>query len=329
MNTFKRLISPDDSNYRYKTTVFLICLVISSSIWFLTKFASQYPVEIRYSLKFSGVPEDRVLVNQSDSVLRINVKASGFALLKHQYFNKTKPFEVNVGQFIGLLKGESADVTVDSDLIARQIKETQGGIPGTIEYVFPEALVFRLDRGNFKEVPLIPDVSYTLMKQYFAYDSLMVEPSTVRIFGISEDLSKINYVKTAPLKLDNLSESVDRAVEILNPRQTGGIRVEPTSARITLQVEKFTEAGIEVPIQPVNLPSGMRVKLFPEKVTVYYMVALKDFKRIDPEMFNCKVNLSKLKEQTGQRISVEVTNSPSYVKLQRVAPPDVEFIILK
>lgn len=329
MNILKRLISPEDSNYRYKTTVFLICLVISSSIWFLTKFASQYPVEIRYSLKFTGVPEDRVLVNQSDSVLRISVRASGFALLKHQYFYKTKPFEVNVSNLIGLLKGESADVTVDSDLIARQIKETQGGLPGTIESVYPQELELRLDKGNFKEVPLIPDVSYSLMKQFFAYDSLTVEPLTVKVFGIAEDISKINYVKTAPLRLENLAEPVDRQVDILNPRQNGGVRVEPTTARITLQVEKFTEAEIEVSIQPVNLPSGMRVKLFPEKVTVYYMVALKDFKRVDPEMFTCKVNLSKLKEQTGKRITVEVTSNPSYVKIQRVAPSDVEFIILK
>jgi hypothetical protein len=74
MSKYERIKSSENKNYRYRTTVFIICLLVSALLWLTIKFSSDYTVEIPYSINLKGIPEGKVLVNQPDSVLRINVK---------------------------------------------------------------------------------------------------------------------------------------------------------------------------------------------------------------------------------------------------------------
>lgn len=62
---------------------------------------------------------------------------------------------------------------------------------------------------------------------------------------------------------------------------------------------------------------------------VVYLIALKDFKNIDPEMFTCTVNMPDDGAPNGKRLNVEVSDHPSSIKIQYVMPSDVEYIILK
>ncbi|MBE0638613.1 MAG: hypothetical protein IH598_08835 [Bacteroidales bacterium] len=328
MNIFKRLISPEDQNYRSKTTVFFICLVISTLLWILTKFAYQYTADIELPIQFISIPDDKVMVSKPDSLLRINVRASGFGLLRYNYFLKKKPFEINLINYRMQMPEGFSELTLGTTPLAQQIVERYN-LPGQIEYVVPENIVLHFEDKQSKSVPVIPDVEYTLTKQYFAYDSLSVDPKYVKLSGTAAAIEKIYFVKTAPLKYENLTESIHQTVTILMPASKDFYEIEPKEALITLQVEKYTEAEIEVQIEQIIAPGSPRVKLFPEKVKVYYMVALKDFKRIEPSMFSCQVDLLGVKEFSGKRINVIIRDYPSYAKIVRIVPSDVEYIILK
>lgn len=328
MNIFKRLISPEDHNYRYKSTAFFVCLVISTLLWLLAKFAYQYPAEIPLPVKFIGIPADKVMVSKPDSLLWINVRASGFGLLRYNYFSKKKPFEINLLNYRMQMPDGFSELTLGTTQLAQQIIERYG-LPGKIDFVVPENVVLRFENKVSKTVPVIPDVEFSLMKQYFAYDSLIVDPQYAKISGSEAAVSKIHFVKTLPLRFENLSMNINQFVNFEMPQTKDFIEVEPFQTLVSLQVEKYTEAEIDVPIDKKNAPQGIRVKLFPEKVKIYYMVALKDFKRIEAGMFSCMVDLSGIREFSGKRINVEVTTQPSYIKIIRIVPPDVEYIILK
>jgi hypothetical protein len=328
MNFIKQWISPDGKNYRYKTSVFLICLMISTSVWLLEKFAYQYPTEINYPVSFSGFSDDNVLVGQTDSVLRIGFQASGFGLIRFHYFSQKHPFEINLQNYRMLQQSDFSELTVGTNPLARQIMESFN-LSGNIEYVVPADLVIRFEDRKSKSVPVIPVVELNYMKQFFAYDSLSIDPENVVVSGTADEIGNIHFVKTAALKFDNLSASIDQMVNVELPDQAKRIRMEPAQVRIQMQVEKFTEAEIEIPIEKVNLPDGLRVKLFPEKVRVVYMVALKDFKRIEAGKFSCVVNLSQIRNFSGKRITVDLINYPDYIRIVRIVPPDLEYIILK
>ncbi len=68
-------------------------------------------------------------------------------------------------------------------------------------------------------------------------------------------------MKTNALKFDDLSESIDTMVNILNPR-SNAIVIEPEQAWISLLVEKFTEAEVEVAVKRGKGFEQTRVKFF-------------------------------------------------------------------
>ncbi len=54
---------------------------------------------------------------------------------------------------------------------------------------------------------------------------------------------------------------------------------------------------------------------------VVYLIALKDFKNIDPEMFTCTVNMPDDGAPNGKRLNVEVSDHPSSIKYSTLCHP--------
>jgi YbbR domain-containing protein len=328
MNIINRLLKTEDRNYRHNVSVFVMCLIISTLVWLLTKFTYEYTSVVSFPLRYTGISENKIPVSSMDSTLNIAISGTGFSLLRVNYFNRKRPFDINIQNYQLQQQDGFSEVTIGTSLVAQQIIE-QFSIPGQVEYVVPESLTLRFEEKVSKKVPVLSNVEMNFRQQYAAYDSLTVHPEYVEISGKVEQIGKIRFVKTVPVVLENLDASVDRSVEIVKPAHLDHFWVDPQQVRIRLQVERFTEARFEIPVQMINLPDNVRVKLFPEKVNVSFMVALKDYKDMNADMFSVIVDLSDILAFEGKRLNVELQDAPAMVKGVRIAPPDVEFLILK
>jgi hypothetical protein len=328
MNIINRQLKTDDRNYRHNVSVFLLCLIISIFVWLLTKFTYEYTSVVSFPLSYTGIAEEKIPVSSMDSTLNIAIRGTGFSLLRINYFNRKRPFDINIQNYQLQPQEGFSEVIIGTSLVAQQIVE-RFGISGQVEYVVPESLTLRFEEKFSKKVPVLSDVEMSFRQQYFAYDSLTIQPEYVEISGIADQIGKIRFVKTRPVVLENLDASVERFVEIVKPGHLDHFWVDPPQVGIRLQVERFTEARFEIPVQMINLPDNVRVKLFPEKVNVSFMVALKDYKDMNAEMFSCVVDLSGIRSFEGKRLNVELGDAPEMIRGVRIVPPDVEFLILK
>ena len=64
-----------------------------------------------------------------------------------------------------------------------------------------------------------------------------------------------------------------------------------------------------------------------DKIKITYLVALKDFKRVDQDMFLATVRVGE--EITTSKLNVEITHKPSFIKITKVEQEQVEFLVLK
>ena len=69
------------------------------------------------------------------------------------------------------------------------------------------------------------------------------------------------------------------------------------------------------------------MKIFPEKVQITYIVGFSDFDRVSEQMFAARVDY--LKRDNGNRLSVEITRHPDFVKILKQDPSKVEYLIRK
>jgi hypothetical protein len=92
-------------------------------------------------------------------------------------------------------------------------------------------------------------------------------------------------------------------------------------------VERYTELSVLVPIKFYSSDSLVDVRLYPESVEVLVDVALKDYKSIKPHMFTASV------EYTGDvsqdLLSVGLSKFPSTVRIKKVIPEQVQYVIIK
>ncbi len=328
MNTLNRILKPDDQNYRHNVSVFTICLIISASIWLLTKLTYNYTTVVTFPVSFTGLPEEKIPMTHMDSALDIAINASGFGSLRINYFTRKRTFSINLMNYqMQTFEGYS-EVVIGTSHVAQQIVE-RFNIPGQVDYVIPESLTLRFNEKVSRRVAVLPDVKYTFKRQYFAYDTMEVKPAYVEISGKADVIEKVRFVKTLPVVFENLDASVDRLVDLLPPNTTDPFWIDPPQVRITMRVEPFTETGFEVSVQPVNLPDSVKIKLFPEKVNISFLVALKDYKDLTPEMFKCRVDLTDVQNLEGSRLPVQLHNPSIMVRGIQIMPPEIEFLILK
>lgn len=64
-----------------KKTHFLLCLFIAISAWMIMKMSKTYQVTYTYQVTLKHVPDDRVVVYQSDSTFTVHMENKGLSLL--------------------------------------------------------------------------------------------------------------------------------------------------------------------------------------------------------------------------------------------------------
>jgi len=308
-----------------KFYVFLLCLIISTFIWCLIKFAKDYSTTIEFPVVFINLPKDHVLMNDVDTSLALTIRAQGFHLLKYKLFKSAKPLIIDLSK-LKLMKqnrGHRAYI-VTSTLVQRL--SNQLDFKNTVIDISPDTLFFVFDNMVHKKVPVKLNLSLNFEKQYLLYDSIRYFPDSVIVSGSPQILDTLRYITTSKKEFEKLNESQSFYLGFFKSKNLK-YTVQPEMVKVNFEVEKFTDGTIEIPVNMGN--SGANLKLFPDKVNVTYLVAMKDYKSITPDMFTATVNVVKLQEHKDNKLKVEISKYPSYLRITRVDPEKVEYIIVK
>lgn len=325
LNIFR---AKDDKTYRYKLTVFLICLAISSFIWMLIKLSGMYSSSILIPVTYSEIPEGKILVNNVDTTLEIGITEQGFSMAWIKYFSQKPPLRINLKNYRLRQQMHQYVSMVNTDAWAQEFSQ-QYHLEGNIDYILPDTIAFYFEDRYTKEVPVIPNIDIRFSKQYFAYDTLSINPQKVTISGLNKNISPVEAVKTVPVSFTNLNENLDKNIALQKPVSTADIILTPEEVNIKLQVEKYTESKIKIPIIQINKPEDQRVKIFPDKATITYLVALKDYKKMSEDMFSCRVDLADVGLRDDNKLDISLSSHPQFIKIVSIEPAEVDYLLLK
>lgn len=325
LNVFR---AKTDRNYRYKLTVFLICLAISSFIWILIKLSGNYSSDIVIPVTYTNIPEGKILVNTVDTSLKIGVTEQGFSLAWLKYFKKSEPLKINLNNYRLRQHMHQYVSLVNTGSWAQQFSN-QFDLSGKIDYILPDTMAFYFEDRYSKVVSVEPDIEIKFRKQYFAYDSMIISPTKVTVSGLNKNINNVESVKTVPVSYTNLNENLNKNITLKKPGLTSDIMIDPEEVNVKLHVEKFTESSIEIPINMINEPERQRVKIFPDKVTVTFLVALKDYNKVTPDMFSCNVDLSDIDFAGDNKLDVSIKSYPIHLKNVSIQPGEVDYLLLQ
>ena len=327
-NLVKRAKNPRDKNFRNHLYIFLICCGISLFIWFLIKMSDDYVTDISIPLDYTNVPADKQLNNKGDK-LTVRVRANGGDLVSVKYFSRNKKITVNLNQ---------ADLRKSRYFDKYYLLTEQFGAEISSRYEFdhtlisisPDTIFLDLEEIISRRLPVKANVGLEFKPQYMLYDSITVSPSEIMVSGPSSIIDTLKMIYTEKRDFSEISSNIKAFIPIIPPVRDKAVRYSDTEVELNVTVEQFTESSLELPVNGITDDSGISaIRTFPENVEVTYRVAIKDYPLVKPGMFRMTAYFDPEKDRGKTFLKVRSEKQPEFVRITRIDPDKVEFIIQK
>ncbi len=322
----QRVRKPKGEDFRNRIVVFLICLAISVFIWFLIGLSNQSFTSIDFPIKFTNVPAELALLNKPDSVLSFRITSGGFELITLKYLTRKHPVEVDLSKWELNRQGQYFTSQIPTDALARNIINRLNIASEFVSYS-PQNIFLKFKVLSGKKIPVVSRFHLNFQKQYQLSDSLKIIPDSVTALGPDNLIDTLDKVYTENHELTNLNNTITIESDVSVSAENGKVRLIPDKVKVLIPVEKYTEETIQVPILAEDF-ENLTVKTFPDVVNITYHVSLDNYKRVDKDSFMASVNINNENEQAS-KLKVRITSKPSFVKITKIDPEEVEFLVLK
>lgn len=301
--------------------MFSVFLIISVVIWMLNALSKNYTTTLEYPLVYTDFPKDRVFVGEMPGHLDLEINAHGYALLRYQIFRKPVPISFKISAFNMSQRSEGSSVYILTRYLRDQISAQ---LPSELQLltIKPDTLHFSFTDRISRRVEVRPDIAFTIDNQFTVKDGIQLSPDSVEVTGPDLILDTLDFVSTEKLDLGLLTRDF-----------TDKVRLEPipelqyavSRVDCSIELERFTEIQVPVPIQVLNLPDTISLQTFPSRVILTCRVGLSKYERIEGFPFRAEVDYALIDERT-RVLNVSLSNLPDYLLSYEYSPKSVEFL---
>jgi len=315
---------PEGQNlqFRKKVLLFSVFLLISVTIWFLNALSKNYTTEIEYPLKYEDFPEDRVLVGQLPEHLTLRINAHGYAIVRYNLFHKRVPISFKLSTFSFSRPGRDSSRAY---LLTRYLRDqVSNQLPSELQLIEikPDTLHFQFARSLTKKLKVAPDLSFEVDKQFTIKDGIRLVPDSVMVTGPDVILDTLTQVFTGRMELGVLTRNFSDKIKL---RETPGLEYSVPRVDCFIELERFTEVQLNLPVDVLNLPDTISIQTFPSHIRFTCNVGLSKYDRVNGNLIRAVVDYEEIRE--GSRVvDVHIMNAPVYLLNYEYYPKTVEFL---
>jgi len=281
---------------------------------------------VDFSIEYSSLPEDVVLLKEPPKYLKIKVQGTGFTLLRYAWFSY-KDLDIDLQNLQTNPAGRSYWTSSSAlDYLQAQLNEENTKIID----VQPDTLFFEISRLSSRYLPIElnyrPGFDTTAYIQYGAAD---LSFDSVLVKAPLEVFSSLDRIETQMAEIENPKDSLELTLSLEKP-DFPHLELSETEVLTKLQFSALTEDVLQVPIQTINVPDSVKMELFPSQVELTFRCAMRDFRSIRAEEFIIYADYQSLANAAENRyISLSIENPPSQVLSVGLNPKRVEFLLSK
>ena len=297
--------------------MFISFVAISFVIWFFKKFSKEYQEEIEMKIEIIDVPNSYIISSVSNSLLNLNIKATGFQLLYYYFLQDKIEISFQKAEYSnnkGYLK------------IASQINNLQQQLLSDTEILtfFPNELEITYEPESSKKVPVAYpkinlDVGYSITKFNIVPDSIFVTGPKNLLDDIDD--VNLNFKNELPVK-----SNIFKKFSLIKKKKK--LNYDFNEVDVKLYVELFSEKKLTIPISVSNLPKNMVLKLFPSEAEIIFSSTISNLKITKQSDFIVGFNYDSI-DKKKKTAKVKLLNAPSTAKNVRIKPKNVFFLIRK
>jgi len=285
----------------------------------------EYETVLSYPVKYIRFPKGKVLVNDVPERLDLSVQSRGFTLLRFKLKSRLVPivFDVNSFSLNTIEDKEPLTVYILTDYAIEKIQQQLSSEIKVVS-VSPDSIYFQFADMHSKNVKVNVNLEVEYEKQYMQVADMIIKPDSVMISGPGIVIDTIGYVSTIPEKITGINKNVKLDLK-LQPIENVEYSINKVS--VTIPVEKFTEVALKIPIEVMNMPDSISLRMFPNDVEIIYRLGLSDFDKVNEHMFEAVVDYADKENNIGDKLKVDIRKAPEYVMITDYHPKNIEYII--
>lgn len=323
---FQKLVNNGDLKFNRKLGIYLVCLLFSCLLWLLLTLSENYETDIIFPVTYSGIPANKVVTNRLPENISAKVNAGGFSLLWYKIKGGGETLKIEIPP--SRLREINGTYYTLPNYRLEKIS-SQLGNKIKILKISPDTIYISYAEKLKRKLPVKTDLTYTLQKQHGFYDSIKTEPEFVNVSGPKHIVEKMNYAETEKIILKDVSNKQILNIGFKKSGNYESVVFSPEKIKLIVPVEKYTEGSKEIQVTVKNITKSNKVKIYPEKVKVTYMVGLSKYEQVESSMFTVGFNFKNIPKGKGNKIKVELLNAPEFVNSVKIEPASVEYIIQK
>lgn len=299
--------------------IFLFFLLLSGAFWLMMALNETYEEELKVPVRLVGMPRNAVMTDEPADTVKVTVRDKGFTLVTYKYGHWFRPLTFKFATYANEDQGHGVIPAADI------IKQVQSQLYGSSKLlsVKPEKLDFYFTYGASKKVPIRFRGKISTSKSYYLAHTEF-SPMMVTAYANKKVLDELKYVEIEPFNYRNLQDTIHQNVRLQKIR---GVKLVPSTVRLSVYPDVLTEESIEVPVSAVNMPAGMVLRTFPSRVTVRFTIGASQFRMIRPEQFNVVVDYQALAENPSDKCTLQLRSVPSSVSKAKLELDKVDYLL--
>jgi hypothetical protein len=306
-----------------KINVFFLFLLLAFVILIFTKLSNLYTNTITFDIHKINIPEENVVLNDSNAKLRVTLKTHGFKWLSYYIY----PPKITVDFSKDVTKTKSAYIWDKTK--AYMYSDTQFGDNVELINISPDTLVFKYDVNLVKKIPIVLNTDVTFVSGFDLTGNYKLTPDSLVVVGPDIIASKVTSIETETLKINDVKSNISRKVKLKLPKKNNkDLTFSISEVHVSATVEKYTEGTLKIPVTVTNVPKNMTLNYFPKEVVVVYYTSLKNFKEVTANDFVVECDFSAIANQQPY-LTPKLSKTSQLIKSAKINQQRIEYIILE
>lgn len=304
--------------FRGRFQFFLLFVLLSFSFWVSTKLSNTYQVDQDFEVVWSSPPRDIIL---SDYTAKINlsITASGIEILWYRLFKNKINLELKKTDFtiaMGKVSIEKQRFSIRQFLFDNT----------ELNAINTEDLQVKFSRLASKKIKVYPQATIKMRPGYLSVSQIICIPDSVLVMGSESVLDTLFQIHTAPFVLNDAHEDFSKR---LNLKSIDAVQFDVDSVYIRQTITRYSEKEFIIPIEIINLPNNIRLKLFPPTAKIKAILPLTLYNGIKDSDFILAVDYNQILEKQTTQLTLSLIKQPSQIKKVTWEPKKVNYLIRK
>lgn len=243
---------------------FLLCLLLSGSIWLIHNLSQVYTGVVNVSVVAHSELLGRAAKSRTAVSVGARCSATGFRLLRLKHQGRDVHVDIH-GE--DLIPAGGDLYTVSAAEMAKYSSDIFGEGVELVTFL-NQSYSFEFSPETYKTVPVKAVYSASFKPQYMAAGPMNVSPDSVTVYGDDANLATVEAVLTKVLTLNDLSKSVGGMVKLV---PVPGLRMSERDVTWSLDVVRFVELRSDVSIGVRNVPQGVSFSVYPSRTEAVFL----------------------------------------------------------